>query len=177
MTGDRTGPADERRTGVGPASVRVARQDEYPRLRAIELEADDLYLTVGMGPFPADDVHDRLDEMAVVFAAGDPPVGFVSVELLDGEAHIDQLSVLAAHGNRGTGRALLDEVIRWARGEGLAGVTLTTFRDVPWNAPFYRRVGFEVVTEPVAGLAQRRADERAEGFDGFGPRVAMRLTF
>ena len=154
----------------------MARPGEFARLRAIELEADDLYLTVGIGPFPVDDVHDRLDQMAVVFVAGDPPVGFVSVELLDGEAHIDQLSVLATHGGRGTGRALLDEAIRWARVEGLAGVTLTTFRDVPWNAPFYRRLGFEVVTEPANGLAGRRADERSEGFDGFGPRVAMRLA-
>lgn len=159
-----------------PAPVRVARPEEYARLRSIELEADDLYLTVGIGPFPVDDVHDRLDEMAVVFAAGDPPVGFVGVELLDGEAHIDQLSVLAAEGGRGTGRALLDEAIRWARHAGLPAVTLTTFRDVPWNAPFYRRVGFEVVTEPASGLGERRADERAEGFDRFGTRVAMRLT-
>jgi GNAT superfamily N-acetyltransferase len=154
----------------------VARPGEYARLRAIEIESDDLFQTVGIGPFPVDDVHDRLDEMAVVFAAGDPPVGFVSVELLDGEAHIDQLSVLTSHGRRGTGRALLDEAVRWSRRKGLAGVTLTTFRDVPWNAPFYRRVGFEVVTHPAPGLAGRRADERAEGFDGFGPRVAMRLA-
>jgi GNAT superfamily N-acetyltransferase len=171
---DRPGPVGDRRPG--PAPVRAARPDEHVRLRAIELEADDLYLTVGIGPFPEDDVHDRLDEMAVVFAAGDPAVGFVSVEVLDGDAHIDQLSVLAAHGGRGTGRALLDRAIRWARDAGLAGVTLTTFRDVPWNAPIYQRVGFEVVTDPPPGLAARRADERAEGFDRFGPRVAMRLA-
>ena len=161
---------------AGPAPVRKARPEEFGRLRAIELEADDLYLTIGIGPFPADDAHDRFHEMAVVFAAGDPAVGFVSIELLDGEAHIDQLSVLASHGGRGTGRALLDEAIRWARASGLEGVTLTTFRDVPWNAPFYRRVGFEVVAEPRPGLAAYRAAERAEGFDGFGPRVAMRLA-
>ena len=66
--------------------------------------------------------------------------------------------------------------MRWARASGLAAVTLTTFRDVPWNAPFYRRVGFEVVDDPTPGLAAVRAAERAEGLDGFGPRVAMRLV-
>ncbi len=158
-----------------PEPVRLARPDEYTRLRYVELEADVLYLTVGIGPFPEDDAHDRLREMAVVLAAGDPAVGFVAVELLDGEAHIDQLSVLPAHGGRGTGRGLLVEAIGWARRSRLSGVTLTTFRDVPWNAPFYRRIGFEVVTDPAPGLAARRSAERAEGFDLFGPRVAMRL--
>jgi len=159
----------------GPEPVRPARPDEYARLREIELEADGLYRTVGMPPFPEDDAHNRLDRVDVVFAAGDPPVGFVSVQVVDGCAHIDQLSVLTGHGGRGTGRALLDEAIRWGERSGLAGVTLTTFRDVPWNAPFYRRVGFEVVEEPPPGLAAIRGEERAEGFDDFGPRVAMLL--
>ena len=103
-------------------------------------------------------------------------MGFVSVDIVDGCAHIDQLSVLTDHGGRGIGRALLDEAVRWARASGLAAVTLTTFRDVPWNAPFYRRVGFEVVDDPTPGLAVVRAGERADGLDGFGPRVAMRLV-
>ena len=65
-----------------------------------------------------------------------------------------------------------------AAGGALSGgaVTLTTYRDVPWNAPFYRRVGFEVVDDPTPGVAEVRAAERAEGLDAFGPRVAMRLA-
>jgi GNAT superfamily N-acetyltransferase len=150
--------------------------EEFARLRAIELEADRLYETVGIGPFPEDEAHDRLGVAAAVFAVGDPPVGFVSIELVDGDAHIDQLSVLPGHGGRGAGRALLDAAVRWARDTGRSGVTLTTFRDVPWNAPFYRRVGFEEVAEPAPGLAALREAERVEGFDSFGPRVAMRLA-
>jgi hypothetical protein len=53
-------------------------------------------------------------------------------------------------------------------------VTLTTFRDVPWNAPFYRRLGFEVVDELPSGLAAIRAHEAMAGDDDFGPCVAMR---
>jgi GNAT superfamily N-acetyltransferase len=155
--------------------IRPASPAEFGRLREIELESDQLLDTVGLGPFANDDAHDRLDEMAAVFAAGDPPVGFVSIDIVDGCAHIDQLSVLTEHGGHGIGRALLDEALRWARAGGLAVVTLTTFCDVPWNAPFYRRVGFEVVDDPSPGIAAVRAAERAEGLDGFGPRVAMRL--
>ncbi len=161
--------------GDGSPTIRPATPGEFGRLRQIELEADLLYGTVGIGPFAADDVHYRLDEVAAVFAAGDPPVGFVSIDVVDGCAHIDQLSVLTEHGGQGIGRALLDRAVRWARDTGLAAVTLTAFRDVPWNAPFYRRAGFEVVDDPSPGLAELRAAERAEGLDRFGPRVAMRL--
>ena len=158
------------------APVRPASPTEFGRLRQIELEADRLYDSIGIGPFEADDVHDRLDRVAAVFAAGDPPVGFVSIDIVDGCAHIDQLSVLTGHGGQGIGRALLDRALQWARDAGLNAVTLTSFRDVPWNAPFYQRVGFRVVDDPPPGLAALRAAERAEGFDRFGPRVAMRLV-
>ena len=141
----------------------------------MEAESDRLLAQVGIGPFPDDD-HDRLGTAAVVLVAGDPAVGFVSIRLVDGEAHVDQLSVVPECGGRGIGRDLLDEAIRWARHEGLSGVTLTTFRDVPWNAPFYRRVGFDVLVDLPPGLGAVRTDEGQRGFDAMGPRVAMRLA-
>ena len=163
------------RTDDRPAAVRRAEPDEFERLRWVETESDRLLAQIGIGPFPDDD-HDRLDAAAVVLAAGDPAVGFVSVRLVDGEAHVDQLSVVPECGGRGIGRDLLDAAIRWARHQGLSGVTLTTFRDVPWNAPFYLRVGFEVLVDLPSGLDAVRADERERGFDAMGPRVAMRLA-
>lgn len=158
-----------------PVVVRTSVPEEFERLRWIELESDLLYETVGIGPFDEDPSLAGLAGATVVFAAGDPAVGFVSVDLVDGDAHIDQLSVLPERGGRGIGRDLLDRAVRWAREEGLSGVTLTTFRDVPWNAPFYARVGFEVVETPGPELAAIRAHERATGIDAMGPRVAMRL--
>jgi len=161
--------------GVGNPSVdvRPVVSDEF--VHWVELESDRLLATVGIGPFSYDDQDWRL-RAAVVFAAGDPAVGFVSVELADGEAHIAQLSVLPELGRQGIGRSLLDEAIRWALGQGLTGVTLTTFRDVPWNAPFYRRAGFFEVVDPATGLAAIREDEVEKGLDAMGPRLAMRLA-
>jgi GNAT superfamily N-acetyltransferase len=159
--------------GTSPVLIRRAVPEEFDRLRQVELESDRLLAQVGIGPFLDVDDH-RLVEEAVVFAAGEPAVGFVSVRMVDGEAHIDQLSVVPEHGRQGIGRALLDHAISWARHQGLPGVTLTTFSHVPWNAPFYRRVGFEVVSHPTPGLAAIRADERELGIDAMGPRVAMR---
>lgn len=158
-----------------PVVVRVARPDEFERLRWIELESEQLYATVGIGPFPEDPTLVGPAGASIVFVAGDPAVGFVSVELVDGEAHIGQLSVLTELGGHGIGRDLLDRAVRWARDEGFRGVTLTTFHDIPWNAPFYGRVGFEMVSDPGPELAAIRAHERETGLDAMGPRVAMRL--
>ena len=161
--------------GTSPVLIRRAVPEEFDRLRQVELESDRLLAQVGIGPFPDVDDH-RLAEATVVFAAGEPAVGFVSVRMVDGEAHIDQLSVVPEHGGQGIGRALLHHAVSWARHQRLPGVTLTTFSHVPWNAPFYRRVGFEVVSRPTPGLAAIRADERERGIDAMGPRVAMRMV-
>jgi hypothetical protein len=55
-------------------------------------------------------------------------------------------------------------------------MTLTTFRDVPWNGPYYAALGFEVIDDLSPELAAMREHERAIGDDDFGPRVAMRLA-
>jgi 4-diphosphocytidyl-2-C-methyl-D-erythritol kinase len=72
-------------------------------------------------------------------------VGFVLVLDLGGMPHIEELDVLPEHGGRGLGSRLLEEVCGWAREAGYPKVTLSTFRDVPWNAPFYQRHGFRIV--------------------------------
>ena len=69
------------------------------------------------------------------------------VELVDGHAHLEQISVLPEHGGQGVGTQLLDAVAGWAKGQGHAEVTLTTFRDVPFNAPLYAKRGYEIVPE------------------------------
>lgn len=132
----------------------------------------------------ADDVT-ALDELEHALAAGllwvardaaGSPVGFALVELLDGEPHLEEIDVDPAHGRRGLGRALLEAVLAWTRGAGHAGLTLTTFRDVAWNAPFYARMGFRVLgpDEIGPGLAATMREETARGLDP-ARRVAMRL--
>ena len=61
------------------------------------------------------------------------------------------LAVTPAHGRRGVGRALIDAVCSCARSEGRTTVTLTTFRALEWNAPFYLRLGFVLI--PRASLS------------------------
>ena len=74
--------------------------------------------------------------------ATDTPVGMVIASVREGAVYVEEMDVLAEHGRRGLGGRLLDTVCAWAQARGLPAVTLSTFRDVPWNGPFYRRHGF-----------------------------------
>jgi len=152
--------------------IRAADPTEFERLRAIESASDELFFEVGIGPFPPDE-DDHLVDAAVVLVSGEPAVGFASVGVVDGAAHIMQLSVDPSAGRQGRGTALVLAVCEWATRQGYGAVTLTTFRDDAWNGPSYRRLGFEVVDDLSPGLAAIRRNEKASGDDDFGPRVAM----
>jgi GNAT superfamily N-acetyltransferase len=96
------------------------------------------------------------------------------VGIVDAMAHLWQLSVHPSESRRGRGSALVMAVCDWAASQGYAAVTLTTFRDVAWNGPFYARMGFRVLTDLAPGLAAVRANEILIGHDALGPRIAMR---
>jgi GNAT superfamily N-acetyltransferase len=102
-------------------------------------------------------------------------VGFVHVRLLeDGAPHLEEMDVHPEHGRRGLGRALLRAAIEWADHHGHE-LTLTTFREVPWNMPFYLQHGFEELAEPTLTDELRAivAEEASRGLDP-RTRVVMR---
>jgi GNAT superfamily N-acetyltransferase len=78
---------------------------------------------------------------------------YVVVDLVDGVAHVEQVSVHPDHRGQGLGAALLDHVTGWAAEHGHHRLTLTTFADVPWNAPYYERLGFRVLRADELGPA------------------------
>jgi ribosomal protein S18 acetylase RimI-like enzyme len=93
-------------------------------------------------PPPSMEVFEKFQRAGrawVVVPGDDRPVGFVVVDLIDGAAHIEQVSVHPSYGRRGLGRLLIEHACRWASGQGLAAITLTTFRNVAWNGPYYAR--------------------------------------
>jgi GNAT superfamily N-acetyltransferase len=153
--------------------IRVAHPGEVEGLREIEVASEQLFAEVGMGPF-SDDEESSAERAAMVLVSGDPPVGFASVEVVDGVAHLGQLSVLPSASRQGLGSVLVSAVCDWASSQGYEALTLTTFRDVPWNGPFYARMGFRTLDELTPGLAAIRNHEKAIGDDDFGPRIAMR---
>ena len=116
----------------------------------------------------------RADMLPVVLDADRRPVGYGLLRFIDGLALLAQLDVHPAHGRKGLGTALVTRVADIARRCGAPALYLTTFAHVPWNAPFYARLGFSVVTEGEQPAAIRKilAEEHAMGLTD---RVAMRL--
>jgi GNAT superfamily N-acetyltransferase len=158
--------------------IRAVRADELPVLQDIERAAGRCFRDVGM-PEIADDEPLPLDELAsyqrsgrawVAADGGDRPVAYLIAEPVDGNVHVEQVSVHPGSARRGIGRALLDHVAA-----GAPALTLTTFADVPWNAPYYARCGFRTLGEDelTPGLRAIRRRESAAGLDRW-PRVCMR---
>ena len=166
-------PRCSARRGAARGATR-ARRPISSTLPEIDQRAESLFRVAGMDlpdiPFPLDALH----ESRAVFVAGNPPVGFVQVDEVDGIAHVQELAVLPSHMRQGLGSALLDAACEWARDAGYAAITLTTYADVPWNAPFYAARGFVELTELTPELAEIRDWERDVGLDAVGRRIAMR---
>lgn len=154
--------------------VRWAEAAELPGLAAVERAADELFAEVGIR-FPAGTtVVEEAGDPARVLVVGEPPVGFALIGWADGHLHLDQLAVAPAHMREGYGGALLRAVREHAVALGAPGVTLTTFRDVPWNAPWYAERGFSTLPERAWGPELRAlvARERELGLE-LAPRVVM----
>lgn len=163
--------------------IRSAEDGDLPLLREIERAAGEPFRALGMAEI-ADDEPPGEDELARHLRAGlawvavdehGRPVGYLVADWVDGEAHVAQVSVHPDHAHRRIGRALLERLAEHARERGSPALTLTTFAQVPWNAPYYRRCGFTELAPEELGPELRavRRQESELGLDRW-PRVAMR---
>jgi GNAT superfamily N-acetyltransferase len=154
--------------------IRRVRPEERERLLEIEREAGRAFAGIGMEEIARDDPG-TVEDVAGAWVAvdeADRPVAYLVATVVDGNAHVGQVSVAPSHARRGLGAALIDHLVATA---GRPALTLTTFRDVAWNAPYYERLGFRVLDPADHGpelAALVRAE--AERIPGDTPRVAMR---
>jgi GNAT superfamily N-acetyltransferase len=169
---------------IAEFSIRPARPEDGEALRAIERLAGERFREVGLDAV-ADDEPDSVEDLASYALDGrswvanenaGTPVGYVLVDVVDGAAHVEQVSVLPHRQGQGIGGALLERVRQWAIATDRNAVTLTTFADVPWNRPLYEHLGFRVMSDAEIGAELRivREAEAAHGLDP-GTRVCMRL--
>jgi len=155
--------------------VRRATAADVATLQEIEVRAGRAFAEVGLPEVASDEPmaaatlegHAADGRSAVVVGDDDRPLGYVVVDRVDAHAHVEQVSVDPDHQGQGLGRALMAWVEDWARADGRQGVTLTTFRDVPWNAPLYEHLGYRVLApdEVGPGLMTVVSDEAAHGLD------------
>lgn len=153
--------------------IRPASDADLAVLPAVEAAADEVFAPLGITDLPPPASAEERSGAWRVLVAGHPVRGFAVLELLDGAAHLEQLSVHPDAAGRGMGSALLAACVDEARAAGLLRMTLTTYADVPWNAPWYRRRGWREVRQPSPALLRVRERETALGMDRHGRRVVM----
>ncbi|QOV78408.1 GNAT family N-acetyltransferase [Enterobacter asburiae] len=163
-------------------TVRPTRPGDVTALPAIERAAGERFREVAELAWLADgevisaEQHLEYAERGLSWLAlaNGQPVGFILAEAHSSSLFIVELSVDLDWQGKGIGRQLIARAADHARTLGLASLTLTTFRDVPWNAPFYARLGFECVAELTPELRHKRDEETAHGL-AYETRCAMRL--
>lgn len=169
-----------------PGIVELARKEQLFRIPIIQRSA--------AGMFSAADLPDHIrygvtnprtlrracaeSRLWVALDSNAEVVGFALVDIVDDIAHLDELGVLPASGRQGIGTRLIETVIAWSRANGFPGLTLVTFRHLPWNAPFYKKLGF-IELSPAntsAGLKDLLDAEARAGVD-IRMRIGMILRF
>lgn len=162
-----------------PGFVRPATQGDLALIEQIETAADSLLVEwFDPGDWgPATTVSERTAWPGFILVSSESvngvAVGFVHVIEGADFIHLEQLSVLPGHGRRGHGKALVEAAKDEARERGQYRMTLRTFTDVPWNAPFYAKCGF-VESEPSTEFHRRLVQvELAVGLPLHGRRIEM----
>ena len=167
---------------AGEYTITRARWSDLARLAAIELAA--AKLLAGHAPESVLAQATSLSELQEAYSRGHLwvalieglPIGFAHIEVLEPEtAHLKEIDVHPEHGRRGIGARLVTAVCDWATSAGHEAVTLTTFRDVRWNMPFYAKLGFiEIELEDLSRALRSVVDEETRR--GLDPahRVVMR---
>jgi GNAT superfamily N-acetyltransferase len=135
-------------------TIRMANEVDAMALPDIERSSGEAFRHIPDLAWIADDIvtskerHEKLIQQGTAWVAHDNRkiiTGFLTAELHQDVLHIWQMSVRSDQQRQGIGRNLIRAAELWARSRYLTALTLTTFRDVPWNAPFYRSCGFEIV--------------------------------
>ncbi|TWR92081.1 GNAT family N-acetyltransferase [Pseudomonas saxonica] len=168
-----------------PAIIRLAVPEDAQLLPAIETSAAQAFRMIAELSWLAESPpmsiarHSQLIALSTCWVALDAenrPQGFLSAEQHGNDLHIHELSVMQSMQGQGTGRRLIKAAMEYASSTRLSFVTLTTFTNVPWNAPFYSRLGFQ--TKATKDLDQRLAAILSEEYKhGFAPKSRCAMVW
>jgi GNAT superfamily N-acetyltransferase len=161
--------------------IRLAERVDIAALAAIERSAAELFrgtvmeFAIGDPPLDRGTLEAALSKDTLWIAEHEGArAGFLCVSTLGTLLYVDELAVAAEYQGLGLGRALMEVCIADTRGR-FDRIALTTDRELPWNAPFYARLGFEEWTNPPAAITAKLEEEFAHGFDA-KRRCAMLLS-
>jgi GNAT superfamily N-acetyltransferase len=163
--------------------IRRAAPADISHLPEIERRAASLFADYGFSDealqhLTSVEEHAEAQQAGLLWIAADPqglPVAFIKVSPLDNGVHINEVDVHPDHHRKGIGAALIEAVCDWARSSGKQAITLTTERNIPWNAPYYARLGFRIVPPEEQSSALRAIFETEAAYSNspIENRVAM----
>jgi GNAT superfamily N-acetyltransferase len=165
---------------MGSSLIRPAGKADLVDLQAIERAAAILF-PEGRIPdvddvMPIGELESAMDSGLLLVATSQHlVVGFAMAQEQDGLLHLAVMAVHPDHGKRGLGRQLVLAVIQEAARRKRGKVTLTTFDDLPWNGPFYRKLGFRVLHDAEISPSLRNILAHEEKL-GMANRVAMQYS-
>jgi GNAT superfamily N-acetyltransferase len=163
-------------------AIRSAQPEELTQLATIEQAAairfrDTPYAFLADGePLPIEFIQQRFQagQVWVAVDRDDIVIGFAITREVDRTLYLQEIDILPTHGQRGIGTALIETVQAWGKRSGYDAMSLSTFRDLPWNAPFYAKLGFRILDESelTPEFQQIREHEREAGLP-IADRVIM----
>lgn len=162
-------------------SIRPAILDDLRYLAAIEQAAAILYpkerVPQPKETLPENMLIDALKEQLLFCGEfNNALAGFACCHLYRNFLHLDEISVHPDFGKQGLGTALVKYILEECKKRKLKACTLTTFADLNWNAPFYKKLGFnemekQEIPRHVAAIL------REERSTGLKQRTAMIFEF
>ena len=104
-----------------------------------------------LGAFTSTRRWSETPNQLAALGVGVPLRGVVMVVHLDGVAHLEGLYVRAAAQGRGFGSSLLEAAAEAASAAGSPSLTVSTYEEVSFNAPWYRQRGFDELPSSAFG--------------------------
>lgn len=128
-------------------AIRRAEPRDLPRLPEIEKAAASLFYETAYAYLAEGDLVSQTVDLAhelvwLVVDQADQPLGFAIVHQIDLGMHLHELDIDPRYGRRGLGRLLIETIAEWSKQAGASALTLSTFREIAWNGPYYARLGF-----------------------------------
>ena len=161
--------------------IRLASADEIHKIEPLEQAAAEMFREIGMtevaedAPIPEKELLQAVEDQRLWVAV---EYGVLKAYLLGTflpqSLHIDQVTVHPDAARRGLGALMIESVSADPRAKKLGLMTLTSFANVPWNAPYYERIGFLDIAESdwPEGVAEKVAVDQAHDLGNY-PRVVM----
>ena len=164
-------------------SITAGALDDIAALIAVDKAASALFEPTGLltesalGDHVPADVFETEMPLGNVFVARRQhnwPIGFALIRPRGNGLYLDQVSVHPDHGRKGIGRALVIRVLTEAEIRKLPHVSLSTFRTVPWNGPFYGSMGFREIPSDKLDPYMQEIEDAQRPFMDVTKRCFMR---